>query len=36
MENIEVKIIKLEPRIVASFYAFGENPEDKARQKLSD
>lgn len=36
MENMEVKIIKLEPMIVANFYAFGENPEDKALQKLND
>jgi len=33
--NIKVKIVKLEPMIVASAYAFSESPEEKAQQLLN-
>ena len=33
---MEVKLVKLKPMIVASFYAFGESPEGEALQKLNN
>lgn len=32
---MEVKIIRLEPMIVASFYAFSESPEEEAFEKMN-
>jgi AraC family transcriptional regulator len=34
MNDLEVRIVKLEPMRVASFWGFGESPEEKAWEKL--
>jgi len=34
MNEEEVKVVRLEPMVVASFHAFGANPEDMALEKM--
>jgi len=34
MSNLDVRIVKLEPMLVASFLGFGESPEDLAWKQL--
>lgn len=36
MDELNVRIIRLEPQLVASFYGFGTQPEEQALQKLRD